>query len=32
MINNNMKTKSFVKQECVKAITMKDAKSSTSAA
>ena len=32
MINNMMKTKSFVKQECVKAITMTDAKSSTSAA
>ena len=32
MINNKMKTKTFVKQEWVKAITMKDAKSSTSAA
>ena len=32
MINNEMKTKALVKQECVKAITMKDAKSSTSAA
>ena len=31
MINNKMKTKSFVNQECVKALTMKDAKSSTSA-
>ena len=29
MINNKMKAKSFVKQECVKAIPMKDAKSST---
>ena len=32
MINNEMKSKSVVKQEYVKAITMKDAKSSTSAA
>ena len=31
MINNKMKTKSFVKQECVEAITMKDVKSNTSA-
>ena len=31
MINNKMKTKSFVKQECVEAITMKDAKSNASA-
>ena len=31
MINNKIKTKTFVKQECVKAIPTKDAKSSTSA-
>ena len=31
MINNEMKTKSVVKQECIKAMTLKDAKSSTSA-